>query len=71
MVFRFFENNDFGENGLTMRLEEKGGKYLELPAHPKCVESLAAYLDASDIRSDNKRILFRTIAKAKRSPRKQ
>ena len=55
---------DFFEKGERwwVRLEDKGGKYLELPAHRKLVEDLAAYLDASGIRSDNKGILFRTAA---------
>jgi integrase/recombinase XerD len=45
---------------LWLRLQEKGGKILEILAHPNLELSLSAYLDAAEIRGDRKGPLFRT-----------
>jgi integrase/recombinase XerD len=45
---------------LWVRLEEKGGKILEIPVHPNLEASLNAYLDAAGIRADKRGPLFRT-----------
>jgi site-specific recombinase XerD len=43
-----------------IRLHEKGGKFLEVPAHHKAVEYLDAYVAAAGIGSDTGGPLFRT-----------
>jgi integrase/recombinase XerD len=49
------------KNGrLWVRLEEKGGKVLEIPAHPSLETALNTYLHAAGIRGDRKGPLFRT-----------
>jgi site-specific recombinase XerD len=44
---------------MWIRLEEKGGKILEIPAHHQLEAFLKAYIDAAEIRSDKKGPLFR------------
>ena len=47
---------------LLVRLEEKGGKLLEIPAHPNVEAALNAYLDAAGVRGDRKGPLFRSAS---------
>jgi site-specific recombinase XerD len=49
-----------------IRLNEKGGKRHEVPAHHNAEAYLDAYLEAADISSQKKRPLFRTINKYRR-----
>lgn len=51
-----------------IRLEEKGGKHHEVPAHHNAVEYLDAYLAASGIADDRKSPPFRTLARSAKSP---
>jgi site-specific recombinase XerD len=44
---------------MWIRLKEKGGKILEIPAHHQLVTYLSAYIDAVEIRADKKGPLFR------------
>jgi integrase len=43
-----------------VRLQEKGGKFHEMPAHHELEAWLDAYLEAADIREDTKGPLFRS-----------
>ena len=52
--------NVMSRNGRTwVRLEDKGGKLLELPAHRVLAGHVSAYLDTAAIRSEKKSPLFR------------
>lgn len=42
-------------------LHEKGGKFLQVPAHHKAAAALEAYLDAAGIREDSDGPLFRSV----------
>lgn len=46
-----------------LRLHEKGGKLHEVPAHPKSVRYLDAYLKAAGIREDKNGSIFRTFGR--------
>ena len=48
---------------LWVRLHEKGGKRHEMPCHHNLEEYLTAYIDGTDLRSDPKGPLFRTIGR--------
>lgn len=47
-----------------LRLHEKGGKRHDVPAHHNAEAYMDAYLQAADIAEDEKRPLFRTIARS-------
>ena len=47
----------------TFRLHEKGGTYLQVPAHHKAREYVDAYLEAAGIRDDERGPLFRAAYK--------
>ena len=47
---------------MWIRLEEKGGKVLDIPAHHQLEASLNAYLDGAGIRADKRAPLFRAVA---------
>lgn len=53
---------DYYQNGERwfIRLNEKGGKFHEVPVHHVAAEYLDAYLDAANIRSEPKSPLFRS-----------
>ena len=51
-----------GDRG-WFRLNEKGDKYVQVPAHHKAREYLAAYLDAAGIRDQPRSPLFRAAYK--------
>jgi integrase/recombinase XerD len=55
---------DYWQNGKRwwLRLQEKGGKHHEVPAHHNAEEYLDAYLSAAEIAGDAKSPLFRTAA---------
>lgn len=45
-----------------MRLQEKGGKQHEVPAHHNLDEYLEAYIKVAGLQDDSKGLLFRTVA---------
>ena len=45
-----------------VRLEEKGGKVLNIPAHHQLEAFLKAYLDVAGLRGNKKGPLFRSVA---------
>ena len=49
---------------LWVRLREKGGKRHAMPCHHNLEEYLTGYLDGTDLRSDPKGPLFRTIGRS-------
>lgn len=48
---------------MTFRLHEKGGKFLEIPAHHKAEEYMDAYLDRAGIIDTRKLPLFRSLGR--------
>jgi integrase len=54
---------DYYQNGKRwwLRLQEKGGRFREVPAHHKAEEYLDAYLRAANLNGSPKAPLFRTL----------
>ena len=56
---------DYAQRGKRcwLRLQEKGGKHHEVPAHHNAIDYLDAYVEAAGIGADKKSPLFRTVGR--------